>query len=156
MTSDIDKDSDDKALPATENLNYNLADKESCTLEAFKRSKYRPTFVKQDRKVLMGTYEGSVKEIFVGPATKHGKDLHWVRICLITLISKDGCVWFVSLETTKIGSQPCGFLCNVKHLVEWGRWDVSIFLVSLDIFLPHDEQGLESEITRGLQCYQAF
>ena len=38
--SDIDKDSDDEALPVTENLNYNLAEKELCTLEAFKRSKY--------------------------------------------------------------------------------------------------------------------
>jgi hypothetical protein len=73
--SDIDKDSDDEALPATENLNYNLADKELCILEAFKCSKYQPTFVKQDGKALMGTYEGSVKEIFVGPATKRGKDL---------------------------------------------------------------------------------
>ncbi len=73
--SDIDKDSDDEALPATENLNYNLADKELCTLEAFKCSKYQPTFVKQDGKVLMGTYKGNVKEIFVGPATKREKDL---------------------------------------------------------------------------------
>ncbi len=73
--SDIDKDSDDEALPATENLNYNLAHKELCTLEAFRCSKYWSTFVKQDGKVLMGTYEGSVKEIFVGPATKCGKDL---------------------------------------------------------------------------------
>ncbi len=28
--SDIDKNSDDEALPATENINYNLADKELC------------------------------------------------------------------------------------------------------------------------------
>jgi hypothetical protein len=66
-----------------------LADKELCTLEAFKRSKYRPKFVKQDGKVLMGTYEGSVKEIFAGPATKRGKDLQSGKI-FFDYINKQG------------------------------------------------------------------
>ena len=38
--SDIDIDSDDDALPQTENINYNLAEKELSIFESFKRSKY--------------------------------------------------------------------------------------------------------------------
>ena len=56
-------------------FNYNLADKELSTFDAFKRSKFWPTFVKQEGKVLTGKYEGSVKEIYIGSATKRGKDL---------------------------------------------------------------------------------
>ena len=87
--SDIDIDSDDDALPQTENINYNLADKELSIFEAFKRSKYRPMFDKQDGHVLTGMYEGSVKEIFVGPATKRGKDLPSGKN-LIDYIDKQG------------------------------------------------------------------
>ena len=87
--SDIDIDSDDDALPQTENINYNLADKELSIFEAFKRSKYRPMFDKQDGHVLTGMYEESVKEIFVGPATKHGKDLPSGKN-LIDYIDKQG------------------------------------------------------------------
>ena len=73
--SDIDIDSDDEALPRTENFNYNLADKELSSFDEFKRSKYRPRFEMQEGKVLVGKYDGSVKEIFIGRATKRGKDL---------------------------------------------------------------------------------
>ena len=73
--SDIEIDSDDEALPQTENFNYNLADKELSSFDEFKRSKYRPRFEMQEGKVLVGKYDGSVKEIFIGRATKRGKDL---------------------------------------------------------------------------------
>ena len=73
--SDIDIDSDDDALPQTENINYNLAEKELIIFESFKRSKYRSTFDKQNGHMLTGMYKGSVKEIFVGPVAKRGKDL---------------------------------------------------------------------------------
>jgi hypothetical protein len=87
--SDIDMDSDDDALPQTENINYNLADKELSVFESFKRSKYRPTFDRQNGHVLTGKYEGSVKECFVGPATKRGKDLPSGKN-LIDYINKQG------------------------------------------------------------------
>ena len=73
--SDIDFDSDDEALPRTENFNYNLADKELSSFDEFKCSKYWPRFEMQEGKVLAGKYDGSVKEIFIGAATKRGKDL---------------------------------------------------------------------------------
>ena len=107
--------------------------------------------------MLTGTYDRGVKEVYVGPTTKRGKDLPSGKNYLTTLISKDGCVWFISLETIKIGFQLCGFLCNVKHLVKWWRWEgMKVFLASLDTFLPHGELGLEYEIMRGLRCYKAF
>ena len=71
---DSDINSDDEALPQTENFNYNLADNELRSFELLKRSKFRPTFVKQEGRVLTGTYDGSVKEVYVGPTTKRGKD----------------------------------------------------------------------------------
>jgi hypothetical protein len=87
--SDIDIDSDDDALPQTDNINYNLAEKELSIFESFKRSKYRPIFDKQNGHMLTVMYEGSVKEIFVGPATKRGKDLPSGKN-LIDYIDKQG------------------------------------------------------------------
>ena len=87
--SDIDIDSDDDALPQTENINYNLAEKELSIFESFKRSKYRSTFDKQNGHMLTGMYKGSVKEIFVGSVAKCGKDLPSGKN-LIDYIDKQG------------------------------------------------------------------
>ena len=87
--SDIDIDSDDDALPQTENINYNLAEKELSIFESFKRSKYWSTFDKQNGHMLTEMYEGSVKEIFVGPVAKRGKDLPSGKN-LIDYIDKQG------------------------------------------------------------------
>jgi hypothetical protein len=85
----LDIDSDDDALPQTENINYNLAEKELSIFESFKHSKYPPIFDKQNGHILTGMYEGSVKEIFVGPAAKRGKDLPSGKN-LIDYIDKQG------------------------------------------------------------------
>ncbi len=88
--SDINIDSDDDAfLPQSENIYYNLAEKELSIFESFKRPKYRPIFDKQNGHMLPGMYEGSVKEIFVCPATKRGKDLPSGKN-LIDYIDKQG------------------------------------------------------------------
>jgi hypothetical protein len=43
-----DRDSDDEALPVTQNINNNLADKEVSDLKSFKRNTYWPSFAKKE------------------------------------------------------------------------------------------------------------
>ncbi len=69
-----DMDSDDEALPVTQNIKYNLADKEVNDFESFKRNTHRPSFAKKEEG-LTGMFQGSLKEIVVGTAITHGKDL---------------------------------------------------------------------------------
>ncbi len=42
-----DRDSDDEVLPVTQNINYNLADKEVSDFESFNRNTYQPSFAKK-------------------------------------------------------------------------------------------------------------
>ncbi len=69
-----DRDSDDEALPVTQNINYNLADKEVSDFESFKRITYWPLFAKKEEG-LTGMFQGSLKEIVDGTAITRGKDL---------------------------------------------------------------------------------
>jgi hypothetical protein len=69
-----DRNSDDEALPVTQNINYNLADKEVSDFKSFKRNTYRPSFAKK-KEGLTGMFQGSLKEIVVGTAITHGKYL---------------------------------------------------------------------------------
>ena len=77
-------DSDDEALPAsTENLNFNL---EFGLLEdEFKCSKYWPTFVRQEGKVLMGMNDKSKKEFLLDQQPSVERICHQAKTCLTTL-----------------------------------------------------------------------
>ncbi len=69
-----DRDSDDEALPVTQNINYNLADKEVSDFESFKCNTYQPSFAKKEEG-LTGMFQGSLKEIVVGTAITRGMDM---------------------------------------------------------------------------------
>ena len=69
-----DRDSDDDALPETQNINYNLAEKEFCDFESFKHNTYWPVFLKKEEG-LTGIFQGSLTEISVGPAVSHRNNL---------------------------------------------------------------------------------
>jgi len=141
--SDIDFDSDDEALPKTENFNYNLADKELSTFDEFKCSKYRPTVVKQEGKVLMGKYAGSVKEIFIGPATKRGKDLPSGKN-LFDYIDKQGRMCLVRFFGEHKDRFPTLWILVQREASRRVVWvGCERFLASLDTFLPHCKRGLE-------------
>jgi hypothetical protein len=113
-----DRDSDDEALPVTQNINYNSADKEVSDFESVKGNTYWPSFAKKEEE-LTGMFQVSLRKLLLVQQLPVGRICHWVTICLTRLTNKDGCVLFASLKTTRIGSQTCGFLCNGKHLIEW-------------------------------------
>jgi hypothetical protein len=150
-----DRDSGDEVLPITQNINYNLADKEVSDFESFKCNAYWLSFAKKEEGQ-QGCIKGVLRKLLLVQQLPMGGICHWVKICLTTLMNKDGCVLFASLKTTRIGSQTCGFLCNGKHLVKWWRLVVCIFWVFLGTFLPHSTQGLESGTMSRLLCLQAL
>jgi hypothetical protein len=132
--SDIDIDSDDDALP------HNLAERELSIFESFKHSKYRPIFDKQNGHMLTGMYEGSVKDIFVGPAKKHGKDLPSGKN-LIDYIDKQRRMCLLRFFGDHKDSFPTLWILmqrEASRRVVW-RLGVSVLFVFLDTFLHHVE-----------------
>ena len=107
--------------------------------------------------MLTGTYDRGVKEVYVGPTTKRGKDLPSGKN-LFDYIDKQGRMCLVRFFGDHKDRFPTLWILvqreASRQVVEVGGYES--FLAPLDTFLPHGELGLEYEIMRGLQCYQAF
>jgi hypothetical protein len=143
-SDNYDRDSDDEALPVTQNINFNLADKEVSDFESFKLNIYWPSFAKKEEG-LTGMFQGSLRKLLLVHQLPVGRICHQVTICLTTLTNKDGCVLFASLKTTRIHSQTCGFLCNRKHLLKWWRLVVSLYWSSWVHFFPTAHKAWNQE-----------
>ncbi len=150
-SDNYDRGSDDEALPVTQNINFNLADKEVSDFKSFKLNIYWPSFAKKEEG-LTGMFQGSLKEIVVGTSITHGKDLP-LGDNLFDYIDKQGRMCLIRFFEDHKDRFPNMWILvqqDASHQVVEIRSE--LLLVFLGTFLPHGTQGLESGTMSGLIC----